>query len=119
VYAALKNDKKAIMIILTLDQDTTLIINLTSPSKFKVGGAAIFPALNKNHQRPILGIKLSKPFLISNLRLLIRSYTIFAKQNKPEEHKPCPTITINAPLRPHQPNTTKPQSTKPIWATDE
>ncbi len=88
MYAALKNDNKAIISILTFDQETTLIISLTSPSKFKVGGAAILPALNKNHHNPILGIKFKSPLLISSLRLLIRSYTILARQNKPEEHKP-------------------------------
>jgi len=73
VYAALKKDKKAILIILILDHATTLKINLTSPRRFKVGGAAMFPALSKNHHKPILGIKFSNPLLISSLRLLIRS----------------------------------------------
>ena len=76
------------MIILTLDQETTLIIKVTSPNRFKVGGAAMLPALSKNHHKPILGIKLSNPLAINNLRLLTRSYTMLAKQNSPEEHKP-------------------------------
>jgi len=88
VYAALKNDNNPIPNIEILDQETTLKIKLISPRRFKVGGAAIFPALSKNHHNPILGIKLSKPLLINNLRLLIRSYIILAKQKRPEEHKP-------------------------------
>ena len=90
------------------------MINLISPSKFKVGGAAIFPALKRNHQRAILGIKLINPFLINKLRLPIRSYTMFARQNKPEEQSPCPIITTTAPFNPHHPNTTRPAKTKPI-----
>lgn len=73
VYAALKKDNSAIIIIDTLDHLTTLIISLTSPNRLRVGGAAMLPALSKNHHNPILGIKLSKPLLISKLRLLMRS----------------------------------------------
>ena len=100
VYAALKNDKVLTPTILTFLQLRTLIINLISPSKFKEGGLAMFLTLNKNHHKPILGIKFNKPFTINRLRLFIRSYTTLARQNNPEEHKPCPIITITAPLTP-------------------
>lgn len=88
VYAALKKDKSPIANILILDHLTTLIIKLISPNKFKVGGAAILPALNKNHHSAILGIKFNNPFLINKLREPTRSYAMFAKQNNPEEHNP-------------------------------
>jgi len=39
---------------------------------------------------------------------------MLAKQNKPEEHKPWPIITTTAPFKPHQPNTTRPDKTRPI-----
>lgn len=88
-----------------------LIINLISPNRFKVGGAAILPTLNKNHHKPILGIKFNKPLLTKRLRLPTRSYTILAKQNNPEEHNPCPTITTTAPISPHHLKIIKPHST--------
>jgi hypothetical protein len=59
--------------MLTQDQATNLFNNLISPKRFKVGGAAIFADLNKNHQRAILGMKFSKPLLITKLRLPNRS----------------------------------------------
>lgn len=65
-----------------------LFNNLISPNKFNVGGAAIFPAQSKNIHKDMPGIKFNKPLLINNLRLPNRSYLIFDKQNKPEEHNP-------------------------------
>ena len=88
VYAALKkeiNIKPIIVIPLHL---TNLTMRLISPSKFKVGGAAIFPTLNKNHHSPILGNRFNKPLLIKSLRLPTRSYIMLARQKRPEEHKP-------------------------------
>lgn len=73
MYAALKKESNPTPKILTLDQDTTLTINLISPNKFKVGGAAILPALSKNHHKAILGIKFKRPFLTKSLRLPTRS----------------------------------------------
>ena len=55
---------------------------------FKVGGAAMFPMMSRNHHIVMLGIKVSNPFLTSNLRLPIRSYAIFAKQKRPDEQNP-------------------------------
>lgn len=50
-----------------------LFNKLISPNKFKVGGAAIFPAHKRNHQIDKLGKKFNKPLLINKLRLLNRS----------------------------------------------
>jgi len=76
------------IIKLIIEKDIILLINLISEIKFNEKGADIFLELNKNHHNLIEGIKLINPLLINILRLINRSYLIFAKQNKPEEHNP-------------------------------
>lgn len=83
--------------MLNLFQPTNLLINIISPNKFNEGGAAILDLLSKNHHKLIEGIKLISPLFKNNLRLLIRSYEILAKQKSPEEQRPCANIITNAP----------------------
>jgi hypothetical protein len=73
VYAALKKETNINKNIEICDHPNTLLIRPISPTKFNEGGAAIFLEHNKNHHIDILGIKLSMPLLINNLRLPNRS----------------------------------------------
>jgi hypothetical protein len=47
----LKKKKNTSRGVLTQTQDTKLLSNLSSPQRFKEGGAAILQALNINYQR--------------------------------------------------------------------
>ena len=119
MYLALKKDNNLIPKIEILLHLTTVKINIISPAKLREGGLAIFLTLSKNHHKPILGIKDSKPLLTINLRLPVRSYTILARQNNPEEHNPCPTIKITQPAKPHQLKIIIPHNTSLMWTTEE
>lgn len=119
MYLALKKDKSLIPKIEIFLHLTTVKISIISPAKLREGGLAIFLTLSKNHHRPILGMKDSNPLFTISLRLPVRSYTILAKQNNPEEHKPCPTIKITQPARPHQLKIIIPHNTSLIWTTEE
>lgn len=76
------------IIIIVIDQLSITFIIVISAIKLREGGAAIFLILSKNHHKVILGKMFISPRLISNLRLPVRSYTMLARQNKPEEAKP-------------------------------
>lgn len=69
-------------------QEIILLINKISPNKFIEGGLAILLIINKNQNKHILGIIVNIPLLIKIFRDIVRSYTIFAKQNIPDEHNP-------------------------------
>jgi hypothetical protein len=73
VYAALKKDNKERPNIVIYLHPTKLFNKVISPNKFKVGGAAILPALSRNHHKLRLGIRCKSPRLISKLRLPKRS----------------------------------------------
>ena len=119
MYLALKKDNNLIPKIVSFLHLNIVKINIISPIRFNDGGLAMFLTLNKNHHKPILGINVSNPLFTIKLRLPVRSYTILAKQNNPEEHKPCPTIKIIHPAKPHHLKITIPQRTNLIWTTDE
>lgn len=77
------------------------VSKIISPSRFNEGGAAIFAADIKNHQRAIDGVSNSKPFLRYNLRLLEVSYVILARANRALLDKPWAIIITIAPSSPH------------------
>jgi hypothetical protein len=60
----------------------------------------MFTTLNKNHHKVIEGNKRDSPFSKKIFRVNKRSYTMLAIQNKPDLHKPCPSIKIKTPIVP-------------------
>lgn len=72
------------------------------------------PEHNKNHHKDNLGIKFNNPLLIIKLRLLTRSYVIFANLNNPDEQRPCAIIKVYEPLNPQNVKVKRPLKTIPI-----
>lgn len=83
------------------------------------GGAAILNTLIKNHHKETEGKILFIPFSNNNLRVKKRSYNIFPKQNKPDEHNPWPNINNKLPKELKKFILIIPLRTSPIWHTDE
>ena len=68
--------------------ETIEVRRIISPRRFNEGGAAMFAAAIKNHQRAMDGIINNSPFLKYSLRLLEVSYVILASANKALLDKP-------------------------------
>jgi hypothetical protein len=78
----------------------TLMINIISPTKFKVKGPEKLHTIKMNHHDPNIGEITKLPLFNISLRECLRSYLIFAHANIPEEQSPCATIITIAPFTP-------------------
>lgn len=105
--------------IIDVEIDKMLVSKKISLIKLIVGGAAIFAADIKNHQKVIAGKKVIIPLVRNNLRVCVVSYVIFAKANRAEEHKPWAILIDRAPSQPHVLEVIVAAVRSPMWPTDE
>ena len=75
---------------------------MISPIRLGEGGSPKLAAHISNHHRVLSGNKSFNPRVIARVRVLFRSYTVFARENREEDTNPCAIISIIAPLKPHQ-----------------
>jgi hypothetical protein len=77
-----------------------LVKSKISPNKLIEGGAPIFIASKIKQNKDMWGKMLIKPFIMKILRVEVLSYSIFARQNIPEETKPWANIIKKLPAYP-------------------
>jgi hypothetical protein len=87
-YTAAKNLNEAIIVAEIKDFAIILVKRKISPTKFIVGGAAIFVIENKSHQIDNDGEIVSSPFVKNILRVFVWSYVELAREKSAEEHNP-------------------------------
>lgn len=92
--------------------------NKTSATKFIDGGAPIFLANIINSQSDIVGAMYISPFEIIILRVFVDSYIELARENRPEEARPCATIINKVPKIPHVEIDKRPTIRRAMWATE-
>lgn len=102
-----------------LFHEIILVIIIISLIVLIVGGAEILRAMNINHQKVILGIRIIKPLNNKVFREWYLIYKSFTKRNRAEEDNPWAIIIIIAPVNPNKLEVNRAHSTNPIWATDE
>jgi len=79
-----------------------LVRRRISLSKLRDGGAAMFAADSRNHQKVIEGNININPFDKNRLREFVASYVRLARANKPEEQSPWAIIIPRLPFQPHE-----------------
>lgn len=69
----------------------------SSPVKFMLGGMAMFIRLAISHHAVIIGRMLWNPRVSIRIRVCVRSYVMFARQNSIDDVNPCAIISAIAP----------------------
>lgn len=75
--------------------------------------------IKRNHQREIIGTSINSPLIRTNLRVFVNSYVMFARQNKPEDTRPCAIIMVSPAYKPSFVLLRIPATISPMWPTDE
>jgi hypothetical protein len=96
-YAAAINLISIIKIDNTIDLLKIAVKSIISLNKLIDGGAAIFQAVNKNHQADKIGNEVMIPLVKYMLRVCVISYVRFARINRADEHRPWAIIIISPP----------------------
>jgi len=96
-----------------------VIIKKISLIRLILGGAAMFAQQNINHQKDIIGIIDSNPFVRVSLRVLVMLYVMFAIQNIAEELSPCASIIDILACIPILDPVTMAASIRPMWPIEE
>jgi len=65
--------------------------------KFMLGGMAMFIRLAISHHAVIIGRMLWNPRVSIRIRVCVRSYVMFARQNSIDDVNPCAIISAIAP----------------------
>lgn len=105
-------------IINVLDVRTDASIK-SSPKRLIEGGALIFAAAARNHQRVIDGRSLIIPLVKKRLRVLVVWYERFANTKSMGEISPWASIVVRAPAQPRVVIEVIAARKRPMWATDE
>jgi len=90
-----------------------------SPMSFGVGGSPRFDTQAIIHQMVSRGVTNLNPRVIDRVRVLFRSYSNFAKQNKAEDIRPWAIINISPPFIPHREIVKIPDATILMCPTEE
>lgn len=96
-----------------------LVIRRISLNKFSEGGAAMLAAERRSHHRDRLGRKEMRPLVRKTLRVLVTSYVVLARKNRPEEVRPWAIIIEEAPEMPRGELVRVPAMSRPMWPTEE
>lgn len=99
--------------------DRTEVNIRISPMRFTDGGALMFAAAARNHQKVRDGISVIMPLVKNRFRVLVVWYERFAKVNSMGEIRPWASMVIRAPDHPKLVNEVTAARNSPMWATDE
>lgn len=88
MYAVVKTKFMATKMKAGEDQLYKVAIIKSSPTKLTDGGRAILNSRIESHHRPASGEISKAPRRRIIVRLLVRSYIVFARQNKAEDVSP-------------------------------
>jgi len=91
----------------------------SSPTSLGVGGSPSLETQVINHHRDRRGVMSLNPREMANVRVDLRSYRRFARQNSAEEISPCAIIRANAPLIPQSEREKIPDATMLMCPTEE
>lgn len=116
---AVINDIRKIIGIDELFHEIILVIIIISLIVLIVGGAEMLRAINMNHQKVMLGIRIINPLNSKVFREWYLMYKSLTRRKRADEDNPWAIIIIIAPVNPNELKVNRAHNTNPMWATDE